>query len=78
MPINDVLLPLVGEPSEQAVAAIDKCVAVAGDFGARILALAIEQDVHVRPQPLGPDLDQAGATAAVRGVPDARVTTNTA
>jgi nucleotide-binding universal stress UspA family protein len=72
MPIKDVLLPLVGEPSEQATAAIDKCVAVAGDFGARVVALAIEQDVQVRPQAISPDLDNAEATEAVRSVTDAR------
>jgi len=72
MPIKDVLLPLVGEPSEQATAAIDKCVAVAGDFGARIVAFAIEQDVHVRPQAISPDLDNAEVSEAVRSVTDAR------
>jgi nucleotide-binding universal stress UspA family protein len=72
MPIKDVLLPLVGEPSEQATAAIDKCVAVAGDFGARIIALAIEQDVQVRPQAISPDLDNTELTKAVRSVTDAR------
>jgi nucleotide-binding universal stress UspA family protein len=72
MPIKDVLLPLIGEPSAQALAAIDKCVAVAGDFGARVLALAIQQDVHVRPQAISPDLDNAEMTEAVRSVTDAQ------
>jgi len=72
MPIKDVLLPLVGEPSEQATAAIDKCVAVAGDFGARVVALAIEQDIQVRPQAISPDLDNTEMTEAVRSVTDAR------
>jgi nucleotide-binding universal stress UspA family protein len=72
MPIKDVLLPLVGEPSERATAAIGKCVAVAGDFGARIVALAIEQDVQVRPQAIPADLDNAEVTEAVRSVTDAR------
>jgi nucleotide-binding universal stress UspA family protein len=72
MPIKDVLLPLVGEPSDQAIAAIDKCVAVAGDFGARVVALAIEQDIQVRPQALSPDLDNAEVTEAVRSITDAR------
>jgi nucleotide-binding universal stress UspA family protein len=72
MPIKDVLLPLVGEPSDQATAAIDKCVALAGDFGARVVALAIEQDVQVRPQAISPDLDDADVTEAVRSVTDAR------
>ena len=30
MAIRDILLPLVGEPSSAATAAIDKCVAVVG------------------------------------------------
>jgi len=72
MPIKDVLLPLVGEPSERAVAAIDKCVAVAGHLDARVLALAIEQDVQVRPQAISPDLDNTEMTEAVRSVTDAR------
>ena len=58
MPIKDILLPLVGEPSAAAIAAIDKCTAVAGDFGARITAVAVEQGISVRPQvtiPTGPD-----------------------
>jgi len=72
MSIKDVLLPLLGEPSEQATAAIDKCVAVAGVFGARVLALAIEQDVQVRPQAISPDLDNTEMTEAARSVTDAR------
>lgn len=72
MPIKDVLLPLVGEPGEQAAAAIDKCVAVAGHLGARVLALAIEQDVQVRPQAINPDLDNAEAAEAFRSVTDVR------
>jgi nucleotide-binding universal stress UspA family protein len=71
MPIKDVLLPLVGEPSDQAAAAIDKCVAVAGDLGARVVALAIEQDIQVRPQAISPDLDNTEVTEAVRSVTDA-------
>ncbi len=42
MPIKDVLLPLVGEPSAAAIAAIDKCVAMAGNIGARVTAAAAE------------------------------------
>lgn len=72
MPIKDVFLPLFGEPSEAAVAAIDKCVAVSGDFGARISAFAIEEDIPVRPQVvISPDLDNAAATKALRSVTDA-------
>ena len=72
MPIKDVLLPLVGEPSEQAIAAIDKCVAVAGDFGARVVALAVEEDVRVRPKAIIADLDNRAVTEAVRSVTDAQ------
>ena len=50
MPIKDILLPLVGEPSAAAIAAIDKCTAVAGDIGARVTAVAVEQDIVVRPK----------------------------
>jgi DNA-directed RNA polymerase specialized sigma24 family protein len=35
MAIKDIFLPLVGEPDAAAIAAIDKCVAVAGDLGAQ-------------------------------------------
>ena len=43
MPIKDILLPLVGQPDGNAIAAIEKCVAVAGDLGARVEAIAVEQ-----------------------------------
>lgn len=55
MPIKDVLLPLIGEPYEPTLAAIEKCVAVAADLGARITALALEDDVFVRPKVVFPD-----------------------
>ncbi len=45
MAIKDVFLPLVGEPDAAAIAAIDKCVAVAGDLGARVSAMAVEEDI---------------------------------
>ena len=45
MPIKDILLPLVGEPDAAAIAAIDKCVAVAGDIGARVTAMAVEEEI---------------------------------
>ncbi len=45
MAIKDILLPLVGEPNAAAIAAIDKCMAVAGDFGARVTAVAVEEDI---------------------------------
>jgi nucleotide-binding universal stress UspA family protein len=73
MSIKDVLLPLVGEPSAAAIAAIDKCVAVSGDFDARITALAIEESIPVRPQVMiSSDLDNAAATDVVRSVTDAQ------
>jgi nucleotide-binding universal stress UspA family protein len=73
MPIKDVFLPLIGEPSAAAIAAIDKCVAVSGDFGARISALAIEEDLPVRPTVmLSSDLDNAATLESVRSVTDAK------
>ena len=73
MAIKDILLPLVGEPNAAAVAAIDKCMAVAGDFGARVTAVAVEEDVLVRPKVvISSDLENAVAAAAVRSVSDAR------
>jgi nucleotide-binding universal stress UspA family protein len=56
MPIKDVFLPLIGPPHGPTLAAIEKCVAVAGDLGARITALALEEeDVFVRPKVVLPD-----------------------
>jgi nucleotide-binding universal stress UspA family protein len=73
MPIKDVLMPLVGEPSAPALAAIEKCVAAAGDLGAKITALAVEEDLWVRPKVgLSADIDNADKTEAVRSVSDAR------
>ena len=72
MLIKDILLPLVGEPSAAAIAAIDKCVAVAGDVGARITAMAVEEDILVRPKvTISDDLDNTAAIEAVRSVSDA-------
>jgi nucleotide-binding universal stress UspA family protein len=71
MPIRDVFLPLVGEPSAAAIAAIEKCVALSGDFGAKVSAVAIEEDVSVRPKVISSDLDNSAATEAVRSVTDA-------
>jgi nucleotide-binding universal stress UspA family protein len=62
MPIKDVFLPLVGQPRGPALAAIEKCVAVAANLGARITALALEEDVFVRPKvvlPADPDVAEA-------------------
>ncbi|WP_426614694.1 universal stress protein [Bradyrhizobium sp. McL0616] len=62
MPIKDVFLPLVGQPRGPALAAIEKCVAVAGDLGARITAFALEEDVFERPKVVLRD-DAASAEA---------------
>jgi nucleotide-binding universal stress UspA family protein len=65
MPIKDVFLPIVGQPRGPALAAIEKCVAVAADLGARITALALEDDVFVRPKVVLPtDLEAAEAADA--------------
>lgn len=72
MPIKDILLPLVGEPSAAAIAAIEKCTAVAGDIGARVTAMAVEQDILVRPRvAISSDLENTAATEAVRSVSNA-------
>ena len=72
MPIKDVLLPLVGEPDAAAIAAIDKCVAVAGDIGARVTAMAVEEEILVRPKvTISADLENAAAAEALRSVSDA-------
>jgi nucleotide-binding universal stress UspA family protein len=73
MAIKDVLLPLVGEPSEATRAAIYKTVAICGDFGARVSAVAIEQDVLVRPKvTISRDVDNAAVAEALRSVTDAK------
>ena len=73
MAIKDIFLPLVGEPDAVAIAAIDKCVAVAGDLGARVSAMAVEEDIPVRPTvTVSNDLDNTAAVEAVRSVSDAR------
>ncbi|PDT88138.1 universal stress protein UspA [Bradyrhizobium sp. Y36] len=54
MPIKDVFLPLVGQPRGPALAAIEKCVTVAAELGARITALALEEEVYERPKVLLP------------------------
>ncbi len=74
MPIKDVLLPLIGEPSAAAIAAIEKCTAVAGDIGARVTAMAVEQDILVRPSVMiSVDLDNAAAVEEARSVSNAHV-----
>ncbi|SHH66341.1 universal stress protein [Bradyrhizobium erythrophlei] len=72
MPIRDILLPLVGEPDAAAIAAIDKCAAVAGDIGARVTAMAVETEVMVRPKvTISSDLENSAAAEAVRSVSSA-------
>ena len=73
MAIKDILLPLVGEPGEAARAAAYKCVAICGDFGARVTAIAVEEDISVRPKVLiSSDLDNSAVAEAVRSVTDAK------
>jgi nucleotide-binding universal stress UspA family protein len=72
MPIRDILLPLVGEPGVGAIAAIDKCVAVPGDIGAQVTAVAVEQDILVRPLvTISDDLNNTTVAEAVRSASDA-------
>lgn len=72
MAIKDIFLPLVGEPDAPAIAAIDKCVAVAGDLGARVTAVVVEEDILVRPKVvISADLDNSAVVGAVRSVSDA-------
>ena len=73
MAIKDILLPLVGEPSAAAIAAIDKCMAAAGNIGARVTAVAVEEDVSVRPKVMiSADLDNTAAAEAVQSASNAR------
>jgi nucleotide-binding universal stress UspA family protein len=73
MPIKDILLPLVGDPSPAAIAAIDNCVRMARGIGARVSALAIEVDIPVRPRvTISDDLDNAEAATSARSVSNAR------
>jgi nucleotide-binding universal stress UspA family protein len=68
MVIKDVLLPLVGEPS---AAAIEKCMAVAGNIGARVTAMVVEQDVLVRPKvAISCDLENTAAVGSVSNAHD--------
>jgi nucleotide-binding universal stress UspA family protein len=72
MAIKDIFLPLVGEPDAAAITAIDKCMAVAGDLGARVTAITIEEDILVRPKVTTlADLDNAAAAEAVWSVSNA-------
>ena len=69
MAIKDILLPLVGEPGAAAIAAIEKCTAVAGAIGARVTAMAVEQDILVRPKvAISSDLENTAAAETGRSV----------
>jgi nucleotide-binding universal stress UspA family protein len=73
MAIKDILLPLAGEPGAAASAAIEKCVAVAGDVGGRVTAIVAEEEIPVRPKVvISPDIENTEASAAIRSVSDAR------
>ena len=73
MPIKDVLLPLVGGSDAAAIAAIEKCLAVAGDIGVQVTAVAVEQDVLVRPRvTISADLENAAEAETLRSVSDAQ------
>jgi nucleotide-binding universal stress UspA family protein len=70
--IKDILLPLVGDPSPAAIVAIEKCVAMAANIGARITAVAIEVDVAVRPTVMtSADPDNGETVEAMRSVSNA-------
>jgi hypothetical protein len=62
MAIKDIFLPLVGEPSAAAIAAIEKCTAVAGHIGARVTVMVVEQDILVRKVVISSDLENTAAT----------------
>ena len=72
MAIKDVLLPLLGDPSLGLIAAIEKCVNVAASFDAEITALAVEEDVSVRPSVMiSADLglpDEVKSTTGAQGL----------
>ncbi|TFV80630.1 universal stress protein [Bradyrhizobium frederickii] len=70
MPIKDVFLPLVGQPRGPALAAIEKCVAVAADLGARITALALEEEVYERPKVMLPYDRESAEPGSLREMSD--------
>lgn len=72
MPIKDVFLPLVGQPRGSSLVAIEKCVAVAADLGARITAVALEEDVFVRPKVVLPEDPDAAEPRGQLGTGDVR------
>src|SRR5579864_8120441 len=67
MPAKDILLPLVGEPSEGAIAAVARCVAVAGALSATVEAVVVEEDIPVRP--IVTALSAAADTGAIGAPP---------
>ena len=72
MPIKDILLPLVGDADAAAIAAIEKCVAVAGDIGARVTAIAVEKETVVRPRvTISSDLENMAVAEVLRSVASA-------
>ena len=72
MAIKDIFLPLVGEPDAATIAAIDKCVAVAGDLGTRVTAMAVEHDTLVRPRiMISDDLENTATTEVLRSASNA-------
>ena len=70
MPIKDVFLPLVGQPRGPALVAIEKCVAVAADLGARITAFALEEEVYERPKVMLPYDRESAETSCSREASD--------
>jgi len=70
MPIKDVFLPLVGQPRGPALDAVGKCVMVAGRLGARISALALDEDVFERPKLALPEDPAPAESGGIREVGD--------
>jgi len=72
MAIKDIFLPLGGEPDAATIAAIDKCVAMAGNLGTRVTAMAVEHDSLVRPTiMISDDLENTATTEVLRSVSNA-------
>jgi nucleotide-binding universal stress UspA family protein len=72
MAIKDIFLPLVGEPDTAAITAIEKCVVAASILGAQISAVAVEENIPIRPKVMiSDDLDNTIAAEAMRSVSDA-------
>jgi nucleotide-binding universal stress UspA family protein len=77
MPIKDVFLPLVGQPRGPALVAIEKCVAVAADLGARVTALALEEEAFERPKVLLSDDRESAEAGCSREASEMRQLLNT-